>query len=39
MDVNKFMKSIIFGGKVCNKLSNLLVVNAENWGAKLEKGG
>jgi len=40
MAVNKFRKpSIFWGGKVCNKLSSLLMVNAEKWNAKLEEGG
>jgi len=40
MGVNKFKKPNIFqGGKVCYKVSSLLMVNAEKWDAKLKKFG
>jgi len=40
MAVNNLSKPSIFSGrKVFHKLSSLLMVNAEKWGAKLEKWG
>jgi len=36
--MNKFRTPSIFSGRnVCHKVSSLLMVNAEKWGAKLEK--